>query len=177
MLQMLQQLQRDGVVDPIDVINRLLDRDDFSDDADRRLCLAIAVHDAWADIVDLDGITDTRTFDDWVTIDGYTYRVCSDGNEAHRACVEHVRNGASEYNAGMLGRATGFDPAVFRALANNDEYANPAVCALIDCSCGMTRFVNDMIDAVGRGHFLSLHDGKETIFPYGNDRTAFLYRN
>jgi hypothetical protein len=176
MLETLRQLRREGI-DAIDAIENLLDYDTFNDDAHRRLCLAIAVHANWTGCVDLNYVDDSEVFDDWVTIDGYNYRICCDGNEAHQACTEHVRNGASEYDAGMLARATGFDRDVFRALANSVDNPNPAVCALIDVSCGMTRFVNRLVDSVGRGHFLSLHDGKETEFTFGNDRTAYLYRN
>mgnify|MGYP006892932142 FL=1 len=65
------------------------------------------------------------------------------------------------FNPDFLASYTGLHKAVFEALAEGYETSNEAIMALINNAGSMDEFVQESIDADGRGHFVANYDGEE----------------
>lgn len=69
-----------------------------------------------------------------------------------------------------------FDNAVkgIRSMQEScNDSCNVILLALIEKTCGIEEFINDAINADGRGHFISSYDGEENEL---EDEELFVYR-
>jgi len=99
---------------------------------------------------------------DFETDNDGDYRVLTD-KEADKDVKEHIEQTVWAFNADFLAKQTGFHIEVFKALVESDlcENANDAVLSLIECSCGIDRFIEQAVMADGRGHFINQYDGSQ----------------
>lgn len=126
----------------------------------------------YAEPDELNGLTVENCYNDsykTFEIIGNEYKVLTDA-EADEEAKESILNDLWAFNADFILQHTEFyktscdreDEAFISSLkgiqANICEGANSIVKALI---CDIDTFVDDAIDADGRGHFLSFYDGKE----------------
>jgi hypothetical protein len=101
------------------------------------------------------------------------YLVLTD-SEADEKAKEYILDSVWAFNASFLAEETDIDIEVFEAIQANDkcEGNNDAILSCIDDE---DRFVESAIRADGRGHFLSMYDGKENKEDvFGN--TYYIYR-
>lgn len=80
---------------------------------------------------------------------------------ATRAVCEEITESLWAFKPEFLSSLTGFPTVIFKALQGECENSNEAVLALVEKSCGLSKFVKAAVNADGRGHFLSPYDGKE----------------
>ena len=129
--------------------------------------------------VGLEEITEGDCYDDSLAYDGAEYMVLTDEQADERA-REEITNSLWAFNADFIIRhCKNFDDMStreYRSAVESLEYAQEQCCenadglvvALID---DMDEFVEDAIDADGRGHFISRYDGVE------NEQDGFyIYR-
>ena len=91
---------------------------------------------------------------------GEEYLVLTD-QEADEYATDEIENMLWAFNADFLASYTGLHKAVFEALAEGYENSNEAIMALINNAGSMDDFVQECIDADGRGHFVANYDGEE----------------
>lgn len=91
---------------------------------------------------------------------GEEYLVLTD-TEANEYARSEIEDMLWAFDANWLAGYTGLHKAVFEALAGGYENSNEAIMALINNAGSMDEFVQDAIDADGRGHFVANYDGKE----------------
>lgn len=109
--------------------------------------------------------------DSWETFEviGQEYKVYTD-EEAYKAAADYIEENLWAFNADFILQYTSVykettdreDEAIIKALQKVQESicedANALVKALIS---DLDIFIEDAIDADGRGHFLSFYDGEE----------------
>ena len=91
---------------------------------------------------------------------GEEYLVLTD-DEADEWATSEIEDMLWAFNPDFLASYTGLHKAVFEALAGGYENSNEAIMALINNAGSMDEFVQDAIDADGRGHFVANYDGEE----------------
>ena len=91
---------------------------------------------------------------------GEEYLVLTD-QEADEYATDEIENMLWAFNADFLASYTGLHKAVFGALAGGYENSNEAIMALINNAGSMDDFVQECIDADGRGQFVANYDGEE----------------
>jgi len=156
----LEELRNVGLSDELldTLLNDLIVKNKFDEDADRRCAVALAWYRAQGNNVD--PVECSSGFGDDVDIDGREYRVLTE-HEADAAVREHIADSLWAFNVAWLAIKTGLDESIFAGLVDKCESANDAVRALIDSTCGLDDFVEDSVRADGRGHFLNGYDGAE----------------
>ena len=108
-------------------------------------------------------------------VNGLEYLVLTDG-EADQMSQEYIEDSLWAFNADFILDTCGLDSSsiVSRSLRqiqeDSCEGCNDFIHALVDGTCGIDEFVNQAIDADGRGHFLSSYDGEE-----GEQDGYFIY--
>lgn len=95
--------------------------------------------------------------------------------EAEDRVTEEIIDSLWAFKAEWLAKRTGVDIDAFRSLHRLSEDAQPLIRALVDATCGIEQFVNESVDADGRGHFLSSYDGEEVEVEV-DGRGFYLYR-
>jgi hypothetical protein len=119
-------------------------------------------------------VVDRREYSN--TNDG-RYIVLTD-EEADKKCREYIEDSLWAFNSDFIishSKALDFDKgseAILKAIQQLCESGNDAVRRLID---DMDQFVQDAIDADGRGHFLNREDGTEEE-QCVNDEVYYIYR-
>jgi hypothetical protein len=104
-------------------------------------------------------------------IDREDYLVLTD-EEADEKAKENIKQSAWAFNASFLADFTDLPEEVFTAMQDKCESSNDTVLKLIERSeGGFDRFVEEAIDADGRGHFMNSYDGKEA-----EEGKFFIYR-
>lgn len=98
--------------------------------------------------------------DEYILSNGNSYFVLTD-TEADEYVRSEIEDMLWTFNASWLASYTGLHEAVFEALAEGYENSNEAIMALINNAGSMDEFVQDAIDADGRGHFVANYDGEE----------------
>ena len=96
------------------------------------------------------------------TGEGTEYSVYTD-EEAGQVALDYIKDTLWAFNADFLASYTGLHKAVFEALSEGYEDSNEAIMALINNAGDIEEFVQECIDADGRGHFLSPYDGEEQV--------------
>ena len=91
---------------------------------------------------------------------GEEYLVLTD-DEADEYATSEIEDMLWAFNPDFLASYTGLHKAVFEALAEGYETSNEAIMALINNAGSMDEFVQESIDADGRGHFVANYDGEE----------------
>ena len=94
------------------------------------------------------------------TGEGTEYIVYTD-EEADQVALDYIKDTLWAFNASWLASYTGLHEAVFEALSEGYENSNEAIMALINNAGSMDEFVQESIDADGRGHFVANYDGEE----------------
>ena len=108
-------------------------------------------------------------------VDGLEYLVLTEG-EANELAAAYIANSLWVFNAEFILEVCGLysESNVTRSLRMMQEGScegyNAFIRALVDGTCGLDRFVQEAIDADGRGHFLSSYDGEE-----GEQGEYFIY--
>ena len=97
---------------------------------------------------------------EYILPNGDSYFVLTD-DEADEYATDEIENMLWAFNAAFLASYTGLHEAVFEALAEGYENSNEAIMALINNAGSMDEFVQESIDADGRGHFVANYDGEE----------------
>lgn len=98
--------------------------------------------------------------DEYILPNGDSYLVLTD-DEADEWATTEINEMLWAFNADFLASYTGLHEAVFVALAEGYEKSNEAIMALINNAGSMDEFVQECIDADGRGHFVANYDGDE----------------
>ena len=98
--------------------------------------------------------------DEYILPNGDSYFVLTD-QEADEYATSEIECMLWTFNAAFLASYTGLHEAVFVALAEGYENSNEAIMALINNAGSMDEFVQDAVDADGRGHFVANYDGEE----------------
>ena len=98
--------------------------------------------------------------DEYILPNGDSYFVLTD-QEADEHATDEIENMLWAFNAAFLASYTGLHEAVFEALAEGYENSNEAIMALINNAGSMDEFVQECMDADGRGHFVANYDGEE----------------
>ena len=91
---------------------------------------------------------------------GEEYLVLTD-DEADEYATSEIEDMLWAFNADFLASYTGLHKAVFDSLAEGYERSNEAIMALINNAGSMADFVQECMDADGRGHFVANYDGEE----------------
>ena len=99
--------------------------------------------------------------DEYILPNGDSYFVLTD-QEADEYATSEIEDMLWAFNADFLASYTGLHEAVFEALAEGYENSNEAIMALINNAGSMDEFVQECIDADGRGHFVANYDGEES---------------
>jgi len=110
--------------------------------------------------------------DEYRTPSGNTYRVLTD-EEANNAVADYIRESLWGFLPGFLEDYTpdGVDADILSALQQSRcEDANPAFLALVGDK--LDQLISDVIEADGRGHYLSDWDSEEDDLGHG----YFAYR-
>jgi hypothetical protein len=174
MMNALQTLIDNGCSDDAmeALLNDVIKGDSFSDDNDKRCCLAKLFDVENGDHDDADGYSVSHGN----VVDGPRgeYLVLDD-DEADDACKEQIEESLWAFRASFLSGETGIDETVFEALADKCEDANEPVASIIRGSCGLDKFVDSAMSADGRGAFLGHYDGDENEVSVGNE-TYYIYR-
>ena len=103
-----------------------------------------------------------------ILINGNEYAVAANEEEADNATRQYIEDSICYFNSSFLAEHSDVPEEVFEFLANKGFFNNEAYKSMI---YDMDDFVDDAIDADGRGHFLGSYDGKE--YEIGE---YFLYR-
>ena len=98
--------------------------------------------------------------DEYILPNGDSYFVLDD-LEADEYVTDEIENMLWAFNPDFLASYTGLHKAVFEALAGGYENSNEAIMALINNAGSMADFVQECMDADGRGHFVANYDGEE----------------
>jgi len=98
--------------------------------------------------------------DEYILPNGDSYFVLTD-QEADEYATSEIEDTLWTFNADFLASYTGLHKAVFEALSGGYEDSNEAIMALINNAGSMDEFVQECIDADGRGHFVANYDGEE----------------
>ena len=98
--------------------------------------------------------------DEYILPNGDSYFVLTD-QEADEYATSEIEDMLWAFNPDFLASYTGLHKAVFEALAGGYENSNEAIMALINNAGSMDEFVQDCMDADGRGHFVTNYDGEE----------------
>ena len=107
------------------------------------------------------GVTDFEiNNDEYILSNGDSYFVLTD-QEADEYATSEIEDMLWAFDANWLAGYTGLHKAVFEALAEGYEKSNEAIMALINNAGSMAEFVQDCMDADGRGHFVANYDGDE----------------
>ena len=91
---------------------------------------------------------------------GKEYLVLTD-DEADQVALDYIKDTLWAFNASWLASYTGLHEAVFEALSEGYENSNEAIMALINNAGSMDEFVQESIDADGRGYFVANYDWEE----------------
>ena len=94
------------------------------------------------------------------TGEGTEYIVYTD-EEADQVALDYIKDTLWAFNASWLASYTGLHEAVFEALSEGYENSNEAIMALINNAGSMDEFVQESIDADGRGYFVANYDWEE----------------
>ena len=94
------------------------------------------------------------------TGEGTEYIVYTD-EEADQVALDYIKDTLWAFNASWLASYTGLHEAVFEALAEGYENSNEAIMALINNAGSLDEFVQESIDADGRGYFVANYDWEE----------------
>jgi len=106
----------------------------------------------------------------YIDLDGdanESYMILTD-DEAYKKVEDHIRDSLWAFNSQFLASHSNVDITVFEKLQLLYEDSNEAIFLLIK---DFEHFVDDAINADGRGHFLATYDGAEE--EYSN---YFIYR-
>lgn len=98
--------------------------------------------------------------DEYILSNGDSYFVLDD-LEADEYARSEIEEMLWAFNADFLASYTGLHKAVFESLAGGYEKSNEAIMALINNAGSMDEFVQECMDADGRGHFVANYDGEE----------------
>lgn len=98
--------------------------------------------------------------DEYILPNGDSYLVLTD-DEADEWATTEINEMLWAFNADFLASYTGLHKAVFDSLAEGYERSNEAIMALINNAGSMADFVQECMDADGRGHFVANYDGEE----------------
>ena len=98
--------------------------------------------------------------DEYILPNGDSYFVLTD-DEADEYATSEIEDMLWAFNADFLASYTGLHKAVFDSLAEGYERSNEAIMALINNAGSLDEFVQESIDADGRGHFVANYDGEE----------------
>lgn len=98
--------------------------------------------------------------DEYILPNGDSYFVLTD-QEADEYATSEIECMLWAFDASWLAGYTGLNKAVFEALSGGYENSNEAIMALINNAGSMDEFVQDAMDADGRGHFVANYDGEE----------------
>ena len=98
--------------------------------------------------------------DEYILPNGDSYFVLTD-QEADEYATSEIEDMLWAFNPDFLASYTGLHKAVFEALAEGYETSNEAIMALINNAGSMADFVQECMDADGRGHFVANYDGEE----------------
>lgn len=93
-----------------------------------------------------------------LVIDGDEWAVAESEEEANKAVREYIEDSLWTFRPEFLADHSDVPLEVFEFLSRKDYSDNDAYLAMIH---DIDEFVEDAIDADGRGHFLSPWDGKE----------------
>ena len=91
---------------------------------------------------------------------GEEYLVLTD-DEADEYATSEIKETLWTFNAAFLASYTGLHEAVFVALAGGYKDSNEAIMALINNAGDIEEFVQECIDADGRGYFIDNWYGEE----------------
>ena len=94
------------------------------------------------------------------TGEGTEYIVYTD-EEADQVALDYIKDTLWAFNASWLASYTWLHEAVFEALSEGYENSNEAIMALINNAGSMDEFVQESIDADGRGYFVANYDWEE----------------
>lgn len=103
-------------------------------------------------------------------VDGAEYLVLTPG-EARSFSRNEILETLWAFNHEFLETHTGVDAEAFRKLIPMCEDANPAIKAIVQATCGLSKFVSEVIAADGRGMFLAPYDHVEH-----SHKGYFIYR-
>ena len=107
------------------------------------------------------GVTDFEiNNDEYILPNGDSYFVLTD-QESDEYATSEIEDMLWAFDANWLAGYTGLHKAVFESLSAGYENSNEAIMALINNAGSMDEFVQDAIDADGRGHFVANYDGDE----------------
>ena len=102
-----------------------------------------------------------------------TYYVLTE-EEAEELVRERIKESLWCISSEFIEHETGFDAEIIGMVQQRMcENSNKFVKALIEASCGLEKFMNDIIEADGRGIFLT-YDGHESIEKI-NGETYYIY--
>lgn len=88
------------------------------------------------------------------------YLVLTDA-EADKTASDYIAETVWAFNPAFLAGQTGLDEDIFKALQKKSESSNTAIMKLIKAHMDWQEFVEDAVNADGRGHFIASYDGKE----------------
>ena len=98
--------------------------------------------------------------DEYILPNGDSYFVLTD-QEAVEYATSEIEDMLWAFNAAFLASYTGLHEAVFVALAGGYKDSNEAIMALINNAGDIEEFVQECIDADGRGYFIDNWYGEE----------------
>jgi len=120
-------------------------------------------------------LTDNRKL---VERDDGGYMVLTD-EEADEKAKEYIKTSLWAFNADFICRMCGLPYAaeeMIRSFQGTEcEGANDTILALIENADGIDFFVEQAINADGRGHFLNTYDGEEHEIKHGNE-WLYIYK-
>lgn len=93
-----------------------------------------------------------------IRIDDNSYAVAASEEEANQAVAEHIKSYICYFRPSFIAEHSDIPVEIFEALAEKDFDKPDVYLQLIH---DFDDFVNDAIDADGRGHFLNIWDGEE----------------
>lgn len=103
--------------------------------------------------------------------DNEEYAVGTD-RTVDEALTDYVKDTLWTFNADFLAKMTELPEEVFKALQPQCEGANEAILRLVEATGSLGDFVDNVVEADGRGHFLSPYDGEEIEL----DNDYYAYR-
>ena len=106
------------------------------------------------------------------------YAVALSDEIANSAAKEYIEEHLWAFNSNALEELTGIPHEMFSAVQEaRCESCNDAIRICVDATCGIESFVDNMMEADGRGHYLSPYDSDEIELTFENDNDIFyLYR-
>ena len=93
-----------------------------------------------------------------IFINGNEYAVAVNEEEANAAAGQYIKDSICYFNPSFLAEHSDVPEEVFEFLADKDFFNNEAYKSMI---YDVDDFIDDAIDADGRGHFLNSYNGKE----------------